>query len=365
MTVRILHVIDRVDCYGTSRQLSLLVQGLPRGQFSNRICALEVSPVLPEELSAAQVSFGAVASRGLTDPLWPARLWRLVREFRPQIIHGWGGRANVVAALATLAQRKAALVLSRRCVTSRSNIGGALRRRAILRKAHRIVVNSAAIWDECAAWGAPKEKLTLIPNGVAPPSTPALSRRQLLAELGLPRDCRLVCTAGRLDWYAGIKDAIWAADLLKVIREDVHLLVCGNGNQHDRLVQFRDQVRIQDKVHFLGLRTDLRWIVAHCDVFWATGCRGGQPNAILEAMAAAVPVVATQVPGHTELLQPNVTGFLISPGDRAALARFTNRLLDNVEMARRMGEAAQSYAVTEFSASKMVARYAHLYREGL
>ena len=365
MTLRILHIIDRLDCYGTSRQLSLLVQGLRPGQFCNRICALEVSSFLPEELAAARTRVCALASRGLMDPTWPTRLGRLLSEFRPQIIHGWGGRANVVATLAGFVWRRAVLVLSRRCMAEQSGTGSALLRRAMFRRARKIVVNSAAIWDECVAGSTRKEKLTLISNGVVPPGPPPLSRRQLLTELGLPLDCRLVCTAGRLDWYAGIKDAIWAADLLKVIRKDVHLLIAGDGPQRDRLVLFRDQVGIQDKVHFLGIRTDLRWIVAHCDVFWATGRRSGQPNAILEAMAAGVPVVATVVRGNAELLQHDVTGCLIAPGDRAALARFTNQLLDDPESARRLSEAARQHALADFNAAKMVSRYAQLYREVL
>ena len=365
MTVRILHIIDRLDCYGPSRQLSLLVQGLSPSQFCNRICALDVSAALPEQLAAAPESICVLASRGLSDPTWPVRLWRLLLDFRPQIIHGWGRRANLVATLATIVQKKAVLILGQRCTLEQCGSGHALLQPAMFRRAQKIVVNSAAIWDQCVARGIAKEKMTLISNGIVPLQPPPVSRRQLLAELGLPPDSRLVCAGGRLHSHMGIKDAVWAADLLKVIRKDVHLLIAGDGPQRERLVAFRDQVRIQDKVHFLGCRTDLRWIVAHCDVFWAIGHRIGQPNAILEAMAASVPVVATDVPGNRELLQHDVTGYLIPPADRAALARFTNRLLDQPEVANRLRQAARDRALAEFSAAKMAARYAQLYQEVL
>lgn len=364
MTVRILHIIDRLDCYGPSRQLSLLMHGLPPSQFCNRIGALKVAADLPEELAAVPGKICVLASRGLLDPTWPVRLRRLLLHFRPQIIHGWGRRANLVAALAAVVQQKAALIVSQRCSLEQCGCI-ALLQAAMFRRAKKIVVNSAAVWDQCVACGIAKEKTTLISNGVVPLQTPPVSRRQLLAELGLPPNARLVCAGGRLYSHMGIKDAIWAADLLKVVRKDVHLLIVGDGPQRDRLVAFRDQVRIQDKVHFLGCRNDLRWIVAHCDVFWAAGHRSGQPNAILEAMAASVPVVATDVPANKQLLQHDVTGYLIAPGDRAALARLTNRLLDQPEVAERLGRAARDRALAEFSAAKMVARYAQLYQEVL
>ena len=134
------------------------------------------------------------------------------------------------------------------------------------------------------------------------PNTPGTTRRQLLAELGLPADSRLVGLVGRLWPQKRVKDAIWATDLLKVIRDDVHLLVIGDGPQRDRLRRYRDQCRIRDKVHFLGERGDVPRFLPHFDVLWSTSGYEGQSNVILEAMAAGVPVVATDIPGTRELV---------------------------------------------------------------
>ena len=120
-----------------------------------------------------------------------------------------------------------------------------------------------------------------------------------------------------------MKDAIWAADLLKVIRDDVHLLVIGDGPQRDRLRRYRDQVRIGDKVHFLGERGDVPRLLPHFDVLWSTSGYEGQSNVILEAMAAGVPVVATDIPGTRELVISDTTGYLVPVGDRAGFAKYT------------------------------------------
>ena len=203
----------------------------------------------------------------------------------------------------------------------------------------------------------------MIPNGVAIPQPPATTRRQLLAELGLPQQSRLIGLVGRLWPQKRVKDAIWAADLLKVIRSDVHLLVIGDGPQRDRLLHFRDQCRIGDKVHFLGVRGDVPRLLPHFDVLWSTSGYEGQSNVILEAMAAGVPVVATDIPGTRELVSSGTTGYLVPVGDRAGFAKYADRLLNDAALAARVSAAARDRAEREFSIERMIERHVELYRE--
>ena len=160
-----------------------------------------------------------------------------------------------------------------------------------------------------------------------------------------------------------MKDAIWAADLLKVIRSNVHLLVIGDGPQRDRLLHFRDQCRIGDKVHFLGVRGDVPRLLPHFDVLWSTSGYEGQSNVILEAMAAGVPVVATDIPGTRELVSSGTTGYLVPVGDRAGFAKYADRLLNDAALAARVSAAARHRAEREFSIERMIERHVELYRE--
>ena len=201
-------------------------------------------------------------------------------------------------------------------------------------------------------------KFTLIPNGIAPAVASTISRAELLAELGLPADARIVGAVNRLWPQKRVKDLIWAADLLKVIRPDVHLLVIGDGPHRDRLIRFRRQVVIEDKVHFLGERADVAQLMPHFDALWLASEYEGLPNVIMEAMSHGVPVVATDIPGNRDLVIPGETGFLVRVGDRAGLARHTNKLLDDAELSRRLGEAGRRRILAEFSVEKMVERHA-------
>jgi glycosyltransferase involved in cell wall biosynthesis len=176
----------------------------------------------------------------------------------------------------------------------------------------------------------------------------------LLDRLGLQENARLIGWAARLERDRGGKDAIWAADLLKVIRDDTHLLIFGDGPYRDRLVRFRDQVEIADKVHFLGDRGDFDQLLPLMDQFWSTGRRTGQPQAMLEAMAAGVPVIAADVPGVRDLIEHEKTGFLFTPGHRAGIARWSEQLANNPDSARQVGAAGRERILDSHCAGDMV-----------
>jgi glycosyltransferase involved in cell wall biosynthesis len=210
----------------------------------------------------------------------------------------------------------------------------------------------------------PADKWAIIPNGIAASevSQPA-SREQLLAELGLPATSRLIGAVGRLWPQKRVKDLIWAADLLKTTRDDTHVLIVGDGPQRQRLESYREQSQITDRVHFLGERDDVPRLMPHFDVLWLASEYEGQSNAILEAMVAGVPVIATDIAGNRDLVVDGVTGYLVPVGDRFEFTRRTHWLLDDAALKQRLGEAGRQRVLTEFSVERMVERHAALYRE--
>jgi glycosyltransferase involved in cell wall biosynthesis len=184
----------------------------------------------------------------------------------------------------------------------------------------------------------------------------------LLQELELPPGARLIGAVGRLWPQKRVKDLIWAVDLLKSARDDTHLVIIGDGPQRWRLERYRDQNEVADRVHFLGERNDVGRILPHLDCLWLASAYEGQSNAIMEAMLAGVPVVATDIPGNRDLVVPGETGYLVPVGDRAAFARHTHTLLDDRELAERLGAAGRLRMERDFSVDQMIARHAELYR---
>ncbi len=187
--------------------------------------------------------------------------------------------------------------------------------------------------------------------------------RQLLAELGLTENSRLIGLVTGLLLRNCVKDAIWAADLLKVIRKDVHLLIIGDGPHRDQLRRFRNQVRNADLVHFLGSRGDLYRLMPHFDLLWSTSPYEGPSGAILEAMAAGVPVVAADTPSTCDLLLHGQTGFVVPVGDRTGYARYTHQLLEDPALSRCIGQTARERVLGEFSPHKTIASHVEMYRQ--
>lgn len=363
MKKRILEIIPTLDRAGAEKQLCLLAAGLPRDEFEVHVCALTRGGPLEADLRAAGIPLTIIGKRWKIDPRAFLRLKKHIARLRPDLIHTWMFAANTYGFAAARACGVKNVIIGQRCVDPWKGRIQLEFDRQLARRCSGVATNSEGVRDFYVNHGAPADRVRVIPNGVAIPNPPSTTRRQLLAELELPENSRLIGLVGRLWPQKRVKDAIWAADLLKVIRNDVQLLVIGDGPQRDRLLRFREQVCIRGKVHFLGERGDVSRLMPHFDVLWSTSGYEGQSNAILEAMACGVPVVATDIPGTRELVVPNETGFLVPVGDRAGFAKCTERLLNDAELAGRFSAAARSRMANEFSVAKMIERHVALYRE--
>src|SRR5262249_54773182 len=152
-------------------------------------------------------------------------------------------------------------------------------------------VNSAAVQSFYQKKGIPPDKISLVPAGVPPAPNPTIDRSQLLSQRSLPPDAKLIAYLGPLAKHKRLKDLIWAVDQLKAVGLCVHLFVAGDGSLRTMLERYARQNRVQDRVHFLGLRTDIGDWLPNVDLLWQGGYCEGQSQAILEAMAAGVPVV--------------------------------------------------------------------------
>ena len=371
MTKKILQIIPTLDRAGAEKQMCLLAQGLPRDRFDVHVCVLTRSGPLAARLEEAGIPTQLIGKRWKLDPLAFVRLKKHISAVRPDLIHTWLFAADAYGRAAGMAAGTRHFVCGLRCVDPWKSGCELMIDRRLARGTDRIVANSPGVRDFYIKKGLPAEKMTVIANAAVPAravageSSARTARRQLLRELGLPEGARLIGIIGRFWPQKRIKDAIWATDLLKVVRDDVHLLVIGDGPQRDRLLKYRQQIRIADKVHFLGERSDVADLLPHFDVLWSTSGYEGQSNAIMEAMSAGVPVVGTDIPGTRDLVVEGQTGYMVPVGDRAALARAAQRVIDNPELAERLGRASRERMAREVSLAKMIESYAGLYDEVL
>jgi glycosyltransferase involved in cell wall biosynthesis len=203
----------------------------------------------------------------------------------------------------------------------------------------------------------------MIPNGVEVPPAPDQSRVAFLQELRLPEDAQLVMFVGRLAPQKRVADLIWSMQLLRQADPRAYLVVVGDGPLRASLEQYAREVEVISHVRFLGHRADAASLLHLADVVWLASEFEGLSNSLMEAMACGRPIVATAIPPNQELIQHGTHGYLVNLGDSAGFAQFTLKLLSDSHIATRLGAAARDRVGTELSVSRMVERYADLYRE--
>jgi glycosyltransferase involved in cell wall biosynthesis len=304
-----------------------------------------------------------IGQRWSADPISYRKLRRHIRRVRPDIVHTWLAAAGGCGRRAAVAEGIARLVHCERRIRPRQTRWQRWLDRRLAARTTRLVTDSATVREHLIARGLPREKLVVIPGGPGPTVPSDVTRSELLEELRLPRDARLIGAIGRLEPRKRVKDLIWAAELESVLHPTIHLLVIGDGPQRGDLERFASLAASPGRVRFLGHRDDVWRILPHLDALWQGSDDEGFSNAVLEAMAAGVPVIATDTPGHRELVVPDETGCLVPIAGRAEYARATDRILSDVELAKRLGNAAQKRVVESFSAEQMARGYAEVYRD--
>ena len=206
----------------------------------------------------------------------------------------------------------------------------------------------------------PRSRIATILNGVRPVQ---LERPTLRTELGLGAGDRLLVAVGNLYPVKGHQHLIDAMAVLADLHPTVHLAISGRGDLADALnARARDQ-GLGSRVHLLGLRADVPAILGAADIFVLPSLSEGLPLALLEAMFAGRPIVATNVGDVGVALAQGDAGVLVEPGNTAALAGALDMLLNDDDQARVLGERAARRAVAEYHVSQMVRRYNAVYED--
>ena len=226
----------------------------------------------------------------------------------------------------------------------------------------RQVAVSTAVRDfSLAASVGTDAKWVVIPNGVdvARFEGAAPASRE---SLGVDAARRVIVCVGRLDVQKGIDWLIEQWPRFAASNSTHDLVVVGEGLQRANLMQLAARLGVADRVHFAGYREDLPAILAASDLLVLPSRWEGMPNVVLEAMAAARPVVAARVEGVGEALGARAVEQSFAPGDGDEFARKITAILTDPALARRLGDENQQRTREAFAVDSMVAAYEQLYR---
>jgi glycosyltransferase involved in cell wall biosynthesis len=359
---RILLFQNRFLIGGQERQTVLNVETIDRSRFEPVVACLHLEGEFLEDLARAGVRPHLVdVGRKMLRPgtaLEVAKLARLVKSERIALVHAQDIYTNV---LGSLAARLAGVPV----VVTRVDLGHHITgyRRPLVRlasqRADRVLVNALCIRDLVIREGVEPDRVVVVRNGV---DVAALERTAREApDPGLPDGRIVTCVANMHHPVKGQSDVLVA--MKEVLREapDARVAFVGDGVRRPLLERLARQLGIAERAHFLGFRRDGAAILARSTLSVSASHAEGISNAILEAMALRLPVVATAVGGSPELVRDGQNGFLVPPGAPGALARRILDALEAGEGARRMGEAGRRIVEREFSIRQMRLGYDALY----
>jgi glycosyltransferase involved in cell wall biosynthesis len=367
----VLHIIDSFEPGGTERTAIQLVRQLHEsGHCRVRLACLQNKGSLRDQ--ADRLGLGEIPEYPLTSfhdrnfVTQLRRLGRFLKDNEIDVIHTHDFYTNIFGmTAAAMARVRARVAYKGETDGFRSSAQKRLERGAF-RLAHRVVANSEAVRNQLIREGVPVEKVVKHYNGLdieRVKSKSNATRKDLLAMLALP-DLRLVTIVANLQH--AVKDHptfLRAAARVRAAVPDAAFVVAGEGKLREGLRELAAQLGMERDVFFIGRCERVAELLSVSDVCVLSSTAEGFSNAILEYMAAARPVVVTDVGGAREAVIEGETGYIVPAGDDQQMAEPIIRLLRDPSRARAMGELGKQIVAEKFSCERHLQNTLGLYDE--
>lgn len=360
---RLAYFVDSMEVGGSELNAIRTLECLDRSRFDLTVFHMGAGGPLLERYAALALPMVRVAVKSFKHPSALVAGLRFVGELRRrriQILHSHDIYSNIFSVpWARLAGTPVVLASKRwqHAVPGRIHV---LANRIASRMASGVLANSSAVARSLIEHDrVPAARIQIIPNfvgGDAFLEYPADRRRGLLADLGIAEDARLIGVVARL---VPVKDhgfLLRALPTLCARYPNLHVLFIGDGPSRGALVDESTSLGLAGRVHFVGTLPNVPNPHGLLDISVLPSRTEGFPNAVVEAMAAGRPVVATAVGGTPEAVVPGRTGFLVPSGDQTSLHDALVQLLESPELRREFGSAGRERARVEYHVDAVLAR---------
>ena len=340
---------------GTERQMIELVRRLNPSRWAVHVACFRRHGAWFARVAEAAASIAEFPVRSLRTPAVLRHLWSFARWCRANhiaVVHTTELYANSFGLPGAVLGGVPVRIANRREINPDKTTAQVAMQRAAYCLAHKVVANSGAAAERLLRERVPARKVAVIQNGL---DFDQFGPRRLQPPL------RKVIVVANLRPEKGHDVLMDAA--VHVLRRfpDAQFEIVGAGPELEMLLARAYARRMTHAITFLGHRDDVPARLAGADIFVLPSRSEAFPNAVLEAMAAGLPIVASAVGGIVELVDDHRTGLLVPPDDPISLARSVCRLMDDPVFAERLGEAARAEAQARYSFERMVEAFEFIY----
>jgi len=362
-TRRILHIIPQLGIGGAERQLYTFIYKSDPKKFTHEIIYYSDSNDTKgfSVCDKLGINYYRITRHKFRLIQFLLNLSQEIQKRSPDIVHCWlysgviwGRWAAIIAGVKNI------------IVTYRSSHFIHTKILKLLEKLTSKKVVYLANSKACAAaaakaLGVSQSKFNVIYNGVELAEKTPDSSASLRSELNIPENISIVTMVGRLTFAKNYPMLLKLAAKCKQEKLPVRFVIVGHGELEGELKQLANDLKIADFVYFLGLRDDVQQILSKSDVFCFTSLYEGFPNALLEAMLAKLPIIASKFKGVEELITDGVNGQLVEIGEINAAYHALYLFLTNPDISRKFANEAYVTAMNNFSVSQMVDSTEKLY----
>lgn len=362
--MNVLHVISALPVGGVENQLCLVLKRYDRTRVTPIVCSLSDKGEVGREIEAAGIDVISLNKLGHGfDWTIVKDLMRLIRQRNVQVVRTHQYHANLYGRIAAWLRRVPCIVPSVHNVYTRDR---KVHRRALNqllgRLSDRVVAVSETVKKDIIKYdNLPEEKVIVIYNGIDRQRFLNIDANRVRSELGISSEAFVMGTVGRLTPQKGHKYLLDAISRAVKTFPHVVLLLVGGGPAKEDLMRYAEDLGITERVIFTDFRKDVPRMLAAMDAFVFPSLWEGLPNALIEAMAAGKPIIASDILSNVEVLESGKYGILVPAGDSVAIEAAMGTLLQNMEAAETLGNAARERALTCFDIDSTMDRYTNLF----
>jgi len=356
--ITICYIIGQLGRGGTEKQLYELLRGLNREIFHPFVISLSTGGIWADKIRRLGIDVIEIERKKNMEIKRLSQLIKLLRHIKPKIVHTFLFSANSYGRIAAIICRVPIIIASERNLPEIGKDKTAYQiyiDRFLSLFSDAIICNSMKASITLRRYAFNGNKLYTVYNGIRTDNYVYISR--VMTERKIP----VIGTVCRLSPQKNIKLFIDMAHSLLKQGYDLKFMIIGDGPDRRNLENYAQSLGIRNRILFTGDQSDVRKFLSNMDIFVLTSSYEGMSNALMEAMATGLPVIASNVGGNSELIIDGKTGYLFQSNNLGQLVEKVAYLLNYPDSAKDLGEQGRERIINDFSADKMVENTVTIY----